>query len=100
MIADSLDHRDRATVAHRETLAGRPSHVEFAAARAVEDGVADQDRPAAERRFRQRVAWGGADRDQPARHALADVVVRFAGQVQGETIDAERPEALPGGPGQ
>ena len=43
VIADALDDRGRAAVAHGEALAGAAGEERAAAGRAVEDGVADDD---------------------------------------------------------
>jgi hypothetical protein len=41
VVADALDHGDRAGVAHRETLAGLARGIQFAAGGAVQTGVAE-----------------------------------------------------------
>ena len=43
MVAGALDDGDRARVAHREALAGDALEIGFAADRAVQHGVADDD---------------------------------------------------------
>ena len=44
VIADAFDDRDRAGVAHGETLARDAAEIAFAGDRAVKHGVADDDR--------------------------------------------------------
>ena len=44
MVAGALDHRDRAGIAHGEALAGDAAEIAFAFDRAVQHGVADDDR--------------------------------------------------------
>ncbi len=44
MVAGALDHRDGAGIAHGEALAGDAAEVAFALDRAVQHGVADDDR--------------------------------------------------------
>ena len=82
VVADALDDRVGAGVAHGEALAGQPAEEGAPARGAVEHGVADDD-----------VLLGGEgdalgrhDRERPAGQALAGVVVGVA--VQGE---ASRP---------
>ena len=74
VVADALDDRVRARVAHGEPLAGEPAEERLAPGRAVEDGVADDHvLLGGERR-----ALGRPDRDRAAGEALAGVVVRVA----------------------
>ncbi len=96
VIAGALHHRGDARVAHAEALAGDAGEEGLAGDAAVEHGVADDDvlvGPAAE-------VGGGTDDDAAARQALADVVVAFAGEVQGDAAGEEGAEALAGGAGQ
>src|SRR5205814_723100 len=83
VIAGALDHRDRAGIAHREALAGDAAEIAFALDRAVEDGVADDDR------FLRHDAGvrGRADDDAATRKPLADIVVRVAFQLEGHAND-------------
>ena len=78
MVADALDDGDGAGVAHGEALAGDAAEIALALDRAVEHGVADDDRllgddPGVFRR---------ADDDAAARQALADIVVAVADQFE------------------
>src|SRR5690606_10783732 len=92
VIADALDDRDRARVAHGEPLAGRARGEQLAAGRAVQAGVADDDRvPRHELRAVRR-----PDHEAAAAHALADVVVRVARQREIEPGHVPGAEALPG----
>ena len=86
----------RAGIAHREALAGDAAEIAFAGDRAVEHGVADDDR------FLRHDA--GIDRrphdDAAARQALADIVVALALEFEGDAAREPGAEALPGGAGQ
>ena len=92
VLAEALDDRLRAGVAHGEPHPGPADEVQPAAGRAVQAGVAG-DRLAGgvggEVRLR-------GDDEPPARQALADVVVRLADQPQLERRPRERPERLAG----
>ena len=78
MIADALDDRDGAGVAHRETLAGDAAEIALALGRAVEHGVADDDGF-----FRHDAAVGRrAHHDAAAAQALADIVVAVADEIE------------------
>ena len=84
----------RAGIAHRETLAGDAAEIAFARDRAVEHGIADDDRvlrddPGLFRR---------ADDDAAARKALADIIVGLALEFEGHARGEQRAEALAGGP--
>src|ERR1700709_894775 len=90
MIAGAFDHRDRAGVTHRETLAGDAAEIAFALDRAVHHGVADDDgllRPDAgiARRL---------DDDAAAGQALADIVVGFAFEIEGDAARQPGAERL------
>ena len=96
VVADALDDRVRAGVAHGEALAGQPAEEGAPARGAVEHGVADDD-----------VLLGGEGdavgrhhRERPAGQALARVVVGVA--VQGEAHARRQPaaEGLAGRAGQ
>ncbi len=92
VLAEALDDRLRAGVAHGEPHPGPADEVQPPAGRAVEAGVAG-DRLAGgvggEVRLR-------GDDEPPARQALADVVVRLADQPQLERRTRERAERLAG----
>ena len=94
MIAGAFDHGDGAGIAHGETLAGDAAEA-FALDRAVEHGVADDDR------FLRHDAGvgGGAHDDASARQALADIVVGIAFELEGHAV-REPAEALAGGAGE
>ena len=71
VVAGAFDDGDGAGVAHGEALAGDAAEIAFARDRAVEHGVADDDRL-----FRHDAGIGRrADDDAAARQALADIVV-------------------------
>src|SRR5256885_7776136 len=74
VIAGALDHRDGSRIAHREALAGDAAEIAFALDRAVEYGVADDDR------FLRHDAGicRRADDDATAGKPLADIVVGIA----------------------
>ena len=91
MVASAFDDRGGSRQAHREALAGDAAQEGFAARRAIQHRVADDDvlgRVAAEIDARP-------DRDAPARQALAGVVIGVADQVQRDALGEERAEALP-----
>ena len=91
VVARPLDDGDRAGIAHAETFARHAAEVAFAGDRAVEDGVADDDRglrrqlPGLLRRV---------DDDASARQALADIVVGLALELEGHALGEEGAEAL------
>jgi hypothetical protein len=89
VVADTLDDGDGTRVAHREALAGTARAIELSAGRSVEDGVAH------EARFRCSPR-GRRDDDATAAHALADVVVRLAFEVELDAGGEEGAEALAG----
>ena len=90
MIAGALDHGGGAGIAHREALAGDAAEIAFAGDRAVQHGVADDDR------FLRHDAGVGRrpDDDAAARQALADIVVGFAFELEGHAVGEEGAEAL------
>src|SRR5204862_8296230 len=92
VIAGALEHRPRARIAHREALAGEAGGVQLPAGGAVQAGVAHDDRVLRHEARAARVA----QHDPAGRHALADVVVGIAFQVQVEAAGVPDPEALPG----
>src|SRR5450631_1544599 len=93
MIARPFDHGERAGIAHREALPGGAGRVQLTAGRAVQAGVAHDDRFA---RDECRTCVRLQD-DPAARHALADVVVRFAFEMQMQAARVPDAETLPGG---
>ena len=85
-----------AGIAHGEALAGDAAEIAFALDRAVQHGVADDDRflrHDADCRRRP-------DDDAPARQALADIVVGIAFELEGDAAREPGAEALPGGAGE
>ena len=95
VVAGAFDHRDRAGIAHGETFAGNAAEVAFALDRAVEHGVADDDRF-----LRHDAGVGGrAHDDASARESLADVVVGVAFELEGHAARAMR-RSLAGGAGE
>jgi hypothetical protein len=93
MVARALDDRDRAGIAHREALAGDAAEIALALDRAIHHGVADDDRFL---RHDPRVARRLDDEDA-ARQALADIVVAFAFELEGDALGEPRAERLAGG---
>ena len=89
MLPCAFDHCGRAGVTHGETLAGSPGDEQHPAGRAVQHRIPDEVRVAG-------VVRGCAHGDQPSAHALANVVVRFTGEVQLDAVREERAEGLPG----
>src|SRR5690606_10480661 len=96
VVAHAFDDGGDAGVAHREAFAGAAADVEFAAGRAVEGDVADDDV------FGGRKAGGrgGAHNDLAAGEALADVVVGVAFEAEGHALGHECAEGLAGGTGE
>src|SRR5262245_11982465 len=91
VIAGSLDDRDRAGVAHREALAGLASGIELTARCAVQAGVAhDHGIARGERQAARRL-----ENDLAGGHALADVVVGIAFEIEMQATRIPRPETLP-----
>ena len=90
MVADALHDGAGTGVADAKALPGLASDEEAAARGAVEDGVADEH-PLLPR---EAGVLGGAHRDGAAAHALADVVVGFAHQVQAHSTREEGTEGL------
>src|SRR5207249_5607084 len=92
VVTHALDHGGRPGVAHAEALARRPGDEHLAAGRAVEAGVAREHGGA--------VVVGRRPDDQaPAGHALPDVVVGLAVQLELDVVGAGGAEALAGRPG-
>ena len=78
----ALDDRGRAAVAHAEPLPHPAGHVQLAAGRAVEDGVAREHRVAG-------VVGRRADDDAAAALALPDVVLGLADELEGDAVGEE-----------
>src|ERR1700719_3458502 len=90
MIAGAFDYGDRAGVAHREALAGDTAEIAFTLDRAVHHGVADDDGF-----FRHDAGIARRlDDDAAAGQALADIVVAFAFEVEGDPARQPRAEGL------
>ncbi len=93
MVADALDDRARARVAHREALTDESAKERTPARRAVEDRVAGDD-----------VLFGAEARilgrpqcENATRESLPDVVVRIADERQVDAGREPRAERLAGG---
>ena len=96
MVAGAFDHGDGAGIAHGEAFAGHAAEIAFAFGRAVQHGVADDDRF-----FRHDAAVRRRpDDDAPARQALADIVVGVAVELEGDAAREPGAEALAGGAGE
>src|SRR5437867_740904 len=96
MVASAFDHRDGAGIAHRKAFAGDAAEIAFALDRAVEHGVADDDRF-----LRLEAAVGRRANDEAAaREALADIVVGVAFELEGYAAREPGAEALSGRTGQ
>ena len=96
VIADALDNGERAAVAHGEPLARDAAEVRFAARRAVQRDVADDDVVLGnERRLPRR-----EHDDLAAREPLADVIVRVAFELERDASRNEGAEALAGRAGE
>src|ERR1700731_257035 len=93
MIAGAFDYGDRAGVAHREALAGDAAEIAFALDRAIHHGIADDDGLL---RHDAGVARRAHD-DATAGQALADIVVAFAFEVEGDAAAQPGAECLAGG---
>src|SRR6267154_2155250 len=96
MIANSLDYRMRAAVAHRESLARDAAKESLAAGRAVKRDVSDDD---VLFRLEGRFSWR-THRHESARQALAAIVIRIAFEVERDARRQPRAETLPCGTGQ
>ena len=96
MVAGAFDHRGGAGIAHGEALAGDTAEIALALDRAVEHGVADDDR------FLRHDAGvsGRADDDAAARKPLADIVVGVAFELERHAAREPGAKALPGGAGE
>ena len=93
VIADALDHRNGARVAHRKTFASDAAEIDLAGNRAIEHGIADDDRL-----FRHDLSGLArrVDHDAAARQALADIVIAFAFEFQRHAMGEPGAEALAG----
>src|SRR3984893_14476727 len=90
MIAGAFDYGDRAGVAHREALAGDAAEIALTLDRAIHHGVADDDGF-----FRHDTGIARRlDDDAAARQALADIVVAFAFEIEGDPAREPRAEGL------
>src|SRR5207253_1331579 len=88
MIPGALDHGDRAGVAHRKALAGDAAEVTFAFDGAVHHGVADNNGL-----FRHDAGIVRRANDETAtRQALADIIVAFAFEIEGDAARQPRAE--------
>ncbi len=90
MIAGAFDDGDGARVAHGEAFAGDAAEIAFAADGAVEHRVADDDAF-----FRNDTAFlRRADHDASTGQTFADIVIRFANEIERNTGGKPRTEAL------
>src|ERR1700748_2882053 len=90
MVARAFDDGDRAGIAHGEALAGDAAEVALACDRAVHHGVADDDAL-----FRHDAAvLRRLDDDLAAGQALADIVVAFTFELEGDAMREPRAERL------
>src|SRR5262249_7662763 len=96
VVAGALDDRDGAWIADPEAFAGDAAEVAFTLDRAIEHGVADDDRL-----FRHEAAvGGGTDDDAAAGETLADIVVGVALELESHAVRQPGAEALASGAGQ
>src|SRR5207245_10664434 len=85
--------RTRTGVAQREALAGDAAEIAFALDRAIHHGIADDDRL-----FRHDAGIvRRLDDNAAAGKALADIVVAFAFEIEGDAARQPRAERLAGG---
>src|SRR6202030_1575817 len=88
------DDPDRAGVADRDPFAGNAAEIALAGDRAIERGIADDDRI-----LRRNPRSGrGINDDASAGEPLADVIIGLALEFQGDAGGKPRAETLPGGP--
>ena len=92
VVADGLDDRLDAGVAHAETLARHAADVHLARGCAIKGDIADDDVLLRD----ERRARGRVDDDLAAGQALADVIVGVALEDKGHAVGEERAEALAG----
>ena len=90
VIADSFHDRDRTAVTHGEALSSNSSEVRLPRRRAIEHGVANENRLVRNELRGTRMP----DDKASSRKSLADVVVRLALQLERQTTRGERAEAL------
>ena len=78
MVASTLDDGSRAGIPHRKAFTRSPGGKQLASGSAIQAGVSD------DRRLPRDIAGalGRSNRDAAARHALTDVVVRIANEIQ------------------
>src|SRR3979490_339102 len=88
--AGALDHSHRARITHRKTYAGDAAEIAFALDRAVHHGIADDDG------FLRHDAGIARrlDDDAAAGQALADIVVAFAFEIEGDAARQPGAERL------
>ena len=96
VVAEPLDDRDRAGIAHAEALARDTFEIGLAGDGPIEHGVADDD---VRRRIARRLRRLAHD-DPAARQAFSDVVVGVADQFQADATGQESSEALAGRAGE
>src|SRR4029077_10659376 len=95
VVAGALDHRNGAGIAHCEALAGNAAEEALAGDRAIEHGIADDDRllghnAAVDRRPHD---------DAPTGEPLADIVIALALEFEGDAAREPGAEALSGDSG-
>src|SRR5262249_17795478 len=96
VVADALDDRVNPAVAHAEPLPGHATHERFAAGRAVEGDVADDDVVLGD----ERALLRREDDERAAREPLAPVVIGVALEREADAARDESAQALPGGAGE
>src|SRR5207247_10526057 len=98
VVARALDDGGGARVPHAEALAAAAADEQGAAGRAIEAGVADEHGNILERRAGRGagVVVARPDHDASAGHALADVIVGLADEIELDAVGEEGAEALPG----
>ena len=92
VVADALDHRERARVAHRKALARESAEERATGGRPIKDGVAHEHVLLGA----EAGALGRADRHHSAGQSFAGVVVGFAAQREGDARSEPGGEALTG----
>ena len=92
VIAGPFDHRDRAGIAYREALAGDSGGIERAAGGAVQAGIAHDDGVFGDEARARRMA----QHDPPRCHALANVVVGIALEVEVQAAGVPDAKTLTG----
>src|SRR5262249_51165499 len=90
MVTRALDDGDGTGVAHGKALAGDTAEIAFTLDRAIHHGVADDDAL-----FRHDAAVPRRlDDDFAARETLADIVVTFTFELEGDALGKPRAEGL------